>query len=85
MFNIKFVGADGTPHTGGVRLIFNNDTLFPKTDAKGTYHDWMAEGKYKIVAFVPYWHEVITDSIVFSKDKIITIRMKFEAKELRHH
>lgn len=85
MFNIKFVGVDGTPHKSGARLIFNNDTIFPKIDAKGVYHDWINEGKYKITAFVPYWQDVITDSILFKKNQIITIRLKFEAIELRPH
>jgi hypothetical protein len=85
MFNIKFIGADGTPHKSGARLIINNDTIFPKIDAQGNYHSYLPPGKYKIFAFVPYWQDVITDSIVFKKDQVTTIRMKFEALEIRKH
>jgi hypothetical protein len=85
MFNIKFIGADGTPHKSGARLIINNDTIFPKIDAQGNYHSYLPQGKYKIFAFVPYWQDVVTDSITFKKNEVTTIRMKFEAIEIRKH
>jgi hypothetical protein len=83
-FKIKFVGADGKPHKSGARLTFNNDTVFPKIDAEGIYQGSFPEGKCKITAFVPYWSDIITDSIPFKKGEIITIRLKFEAKEIKN-
>ncbi|MDZ4664538.1 MAG: hypothetical protein SGJ15_06655 [Bacteroidota bacterium] len=84
-FKIKFVGADGKPHKSGARLTFNNDTIFPKIDSEGIYQGSFPEGKCKITAFVPYWNDIITDSILFKKGELITIRLKFEAKEIKIH
>ncbi|MGZ3901882.1 MAG: hypothetical protein ACXVDC_16265 [Bacteroidia bacterium] len=77
----KFVGPNNKPVKSNVKFVYNNDSLFPVINEEGKYTISMIPGKYKMRFAVPYWHEVSTDSIMCHKQSLMTILVKFEAKD----
>ena len=82
MVVISFVAPNNQPHKTGVRFKYNNDSLVPKLDNDGKYTMRMDPGKYKMQFFVPYWHKIVSDSIVIRGKHITRIQVNFQPEEM---
>jgi hypothetical protein len=80
---IKFMGPMNQLVRSHVKLLLNGDSLFPAIDSMGIYKTTLDAGKYRLRFCVPFWHEVITDTIVFKTDEQVFITVHFEAKPLK--
>lgn len=78
---LKFLGPDAKPVKSNVKFVYNNDSLFPSISDQGKYSITLTPGKYKMRFAVPYWHEIISDSITCNKQTYMSITVKFEAKD----
>lgn len=78
---IKFIGPNAKPVKSNVKFVYNNDSLIPVINEQGKYSITLAPGKYKMRFVVPYWHEVVSDSITCNKQTFMNITVKFEAKD----
>ncbi|MBA3663470.1 MAG: hypothetical protein H0W61_04585 [Bacteroidetes bacterium] len=78
---ISFVGPDNKPVKSNVKFVYNNDSLFPKINSEGKYSISLAPGKYKLRFAVPYWYEVVSDSITFHNQSLMSVLVKFQPKD----
>lgn len=76
----KFIGPTGKPINKNVKMVYNNDSLFPKIEENGNYSMNILPGKYKLRFEVPFWVPVATDTLMFRKQGYMSILVKFEAK-----
>ncbi len=79
----SFIGPDGKPARSHIKIVCNNDSAWPTVDANGNYTAELDPGKYKLRFSVPFWHEIITDSINCKKKTATTIVVKFEPVDIK--
>lgn len=79
---VKFVGPTNQPVKSHVKMIVNNDTIFPEINEKGIYTDHLDQGIYKLNFAVPYWYEATIEKLKCSKNENIYITIYFNAKSI---
>ena len=79
----SFVGPTNAPARNGIKLVCNNDSVFPQVDANGEYTVELDPGKYKMRFSVPYWYVIKTDVIDCKSQTTTNITVRFEAQDLK--
>ena len=80
---VKFTGPMNQPVKSHVKLFLNNDSLVPVMDSSGIFRTTLPGGKYRLKFCVPFWHTVVTDSILLKADEQVFVIVHFDAKPLR--
>jgi hypothetical protein len=79
---IKFLGPNKQPVKRGVKMIANNDTIFPEINEKGIYTDHLEVGTYKLNFAFPYWYDATIEKLKCSKNENIHITVYFTPKDI---
>lgn len=78
-----FLGPTNSPARNGIKLVCNNDSVFPQIDINGNYTVELDPGKYKMRFSVPYWHMIKTVPIECKSQTTTKITVRFEAQDLK--
>lgn len=79
---IKFVGPTKQPVKRGVKMIANNDTIFPEISDLGIYKDHLEPGTYKVNFSFPYWYDATIEKLKCNKNENIHITVFFNPKDI---
>lgn len=79
---IKFIGPTKQPVKSNVKMVVDEETVFPEMNDKGIYIDHIDMGTYKFIFSVPYWYDAIIEKLKVNKNEIISITINFNAKEI---
>ena len=79
---IKFVGPTKQPVKRGVKMIANNDTIYPEISELGIYTDHLEVGTYKLIFSFPYWYDGTIEKLKCNKNETVHITVFFNPKDI---
>ncbi len=80
---VTFIGPTKQPVKSHVKMLVNKDTVVPTINSKGIYVSYLDTGNYSLKFMVPFWYDVVIDSLKCSKNEDISIIIYFEAKQIK--
>lgn len=78
----KFNGPDGRAVKSKVKIIVDNDTVFPVLDKFGSTKITSKPGPHKLKFKVDWWYTVKMEQVVLKAKNTYYLTIRFEAKEI---